>query len=807
MSYHLVMERGPIERMASLRTATLVLLFAGVSSALACSILVGDGDYAVGSFDAGDGGDARGDSRTEAEAGRDAALPGTAAVAVSSGFSPESWCVVDREGDVECWGDNTYGELGTGNTTSSESPKKVVDLGPASRVSVGYGNACALLRTGAVYCWGDNEQGQLGNGETAEAQTTPVLVKGFESGALDVSAGFLCACAVQHDGSVWCWGAFDPPNYEQPDPLMPTEVKGITLATSVSVGADGACALRQDGAVMCWGGFGESGILGNGTVEGSATAVRVPKLTSGVTQVSVGHSTACAVTAGGAVQCWGQGEFGQLGLGNGQLTLGLVPEEVVGLHSGAKAVATGRYNVCALKDDDSVFCWGDPYDGELGNGTSQYLDADVFNSPVDVPVQVQGLSPSAPISLSSGSAPCVVTAAGTVECWGLTAEDALAPVVVPNTFGSPVASVSVADGPDPYGFACAVTSPDGGTMPGSVECWGSGIKGQLGDGRSVSSPTPVLNACDELRGAATMVSTSRLGLFACALGAGLLECWGDNSYGELGDDTTGSGSLSTPVVVVLPTGVTATAVSAGGTSACAITTGGAVYCWGDNTLGELGNGSSLLSSPYPVPVPALTSGVTALSAGYSWVCALLEGGTVDCWGDNSVGQLGLGSTQDSRVPAPIPSLSGVTSISAGNHSTCATTAANILCWGLGDDCELGNASGGACSSSLTPVPVNSLTGASQVAVGFNSACAIVDGAAWCWGSGPIGNAALTPLLMAGGPDPVTGLGTAVTDISVGWSSACAVANGALQCWGLNSAGQLGNGGPENDYVATPVAGF
>jgi serine/threonine-protein kinase len=130
---------------------------------------------------------------------------------------------------------------------------------------------------------------------------------------------------------------------------------------------------------------------------------------------------------------------------------------------------------------------------------------------------------------------------------------------------------------------------------------------------------------------------------------------------------------------------------------------------------------------------------------------------------------------------------------------------NIECWGFGGNCQFGNQK---CQQmSATPVSVSELTGASKVAAGLESACAIVGGAAYCWGNTAIGNAFFSPIDYATTPVPVTGLTSGVTDVAVGGSSACAVVNNVVQCWGANSAGQLGNGGAVNHLVATPITGF
>jgi regulator of chromosome condensation (RCC1) repeat-containing protein len=200
-------------------------------------------------------------------------------------------------------------------------------------------------------------------------------------------------------------------------------------------------------------------------------------------------------------------------------------------------------------------------------------------------------------------------------------------------------------------------------------------------------------------------------LHTCAVtAAGAAECWGSNQYGELGDGTTTASP--TPVAVVgLASGVAA--ISAGMDHTCALTSAGAVKCWGANYHGQLGNGTTT-ASPTPVDVVGLGSGVVAISVGYSHSCALTSAGAVKCWGSNWAGQLGDGSQTDRLTPVDVVGLaSGVTSISSGSWDTCAITSAGAAkCWGWNWAGQLGD---GTYSTRLAPVGVAGL-GSGMVAI-------------------------------------------------------------------------------------------
>ena len=372
---------------------------------------------------------------------------------------------------------------------------------------------------------------------------------------------------------------------------------------------------------------------------------------------------------------------------------------------------------------------------------------------------------------------------------GVTAQGALSLSVITGAVGPGGFSASrISAGTN---YSCAITTG------GAVKCWGGEVPVMLLNATFSISVTPV-----DVAGLGSGVAAISAGTYhACVVTtAGAAQCWGDNTFGQLGNGTN-TGATGTPVGVYgLGSGVAA--ISAGYEHTCALTTGGAVKCWGDNTYGQLGNGTNTGASGTPVGVYGLGSGVAAISAGSDHTCALTSAGAVKCWGFNSIGQLGDGTTTSSNIPVAVAGLgSGVAAVAAGSTSCALTTGGAVKCWG--------NNPGDGTNGSTTPVAVAGLgSGVAAISTGDHACALTTGGAVRCWGhngDGELGNGTTTDSLT---PVGVVGLSSGVAAIAAGSHHSCAVTTGgAAKCWGGNPSGELGNGTTVGSSTPVGVIGL
>jgi len=340
-----------------------------------------------------------------------------------------------------------------------------------------------------------------------------------------------------------------------------------------------------------------------------------------------------------------------------------------------------------------------------------------------------------------------------------------------------------------------------------VLCWGTNRSGQLGEGRDGGTrPQKALKPI-AVPGLTDVTELAAGNNHTCALQkSGTVACWGLNTFGQLGDGTTTTWFAPVPVKDL---GQPATALAAGLSFTCAVLADKTVKCWGANYGGQLGDGTTVTRGT-PAPVRDLAS-VVSVSSASEHACAVHDGGTVSCWGRNTTGQLGNGTTNDSFTPVRLTSLTDIVQVAAAQKFTCARQrSGRVFCWGSNEYGQLGS---GSTSAAANPSPnvVVSLNDAVWIWAGFEHACAVRrSGAVACWGKadgGQIGN--LPTASDASVPRPAAVLNlSGVRAVWTGGERSCALLDeGRAYCWGKNNEGQLGNGSDQPAYAPVPVSNF
>ncbi|MGB2278342.1 MAG: hypothetical protein ACPH5Y_08160, partial [Candidatus Poseidoniaceae archaeon] len=395
---------------------------------------------------------------------------------------------------------------------------------------------------------------------------------------------------------------------------------------------------------------------------GSSIAIAANKLT-------LAEYHTCAIDANDSLICWGSDNYGQLGdggdyvdqLSNQSSSVWSPPSIPVDVGAGRYPVSvnTAERHTCAILDNGDLKCWGSDHYGKLGDGGS--IDPSTYDASV-----VVGSPSATPIDLGQGRtavavAPgdhhaCAILDNGSVKCWGSDENGQLgtgsshgrisAPINQTVDLGANRTAVAIDSGKQ---HTCVILDN------ADMKCWGWNSRGQLGDGTEYSKDTPV---SVNLGAGRTAVALDLGDLHTCAiLDNGELKCWGFNQFGALGNG--GNSNINSPPSspINLGTGRTAVAVAAGSQHTCAILDNGSVKCWGRDDHGQSGDGGTGLNTNTPSSNPVdLGIGRTAVAigAGDAHTCAILDNGEMKCWGRHTWGQLGIGTTSsDEQSPVSV----------------------------------------------------------------------------------------------------------------------------------------------------------
>jgi alpha-tubulin suppressor-like RCC1 family protein len=737
------------------------------------------------------------------------------AAAVFAG--PYHSCAILEGGAVKCWGDNRLGQLGLGDTVTRGDGTgamgdglPAVDLGAGRRavaLALGSTAACALLDDGAVKCWGDAYQGATGHGDIMTrgdrpgtmGDNLPTVNLGSRDGApfevkLITAFDYHSFCAIlgttgADNSGLKCWGSNDycelglgTPDSRGADPhtigdglawvdLGTTAAGAKRKAVALGGGYQSTCVLGDDGAVACWGTNG-SGQLGTGETGGprscaadevgdaNLVSLAAPAITVAARGQEEGDGAhACALRATGAVTCWGENGFGQLGTGDTTPLLRPSPPLAFADGFGPQKLVLGNQHTCAISADGRIKCWGSDRQGQLGPDVGGDRHA-----------------PGPDLALR----------------------------------GRPVRALAAGDH-----HTCAILEG------GALKCWGRNSAGQLGLGDLTNrgdGPAQMGDDLVEIELGGPAIAVAAGAAHTCAVtGDGAVRCWGAGDAGQLGQGNEADALVPPAPAVALPG--TATSVAAGAEHSCALLANGQAACWGAGARGQLGTGEAA-GRAAPAGAISFDAKAIALAAGARHACALLANGNIACWGANEQGQLGLGDTTDRTRPTIVATGPGPTrAVAAAGDTTCALLDGGLVrCWGANDAGQLGL---GDAAARTTPqaaaVALGSGRSASALAVGGAFACALLDTAqAKCWGDNrslqlgapitapaygddPNETGDFLPEAAQGGGRSLRGdpVGRAHGGLAAGRAHACAILDtDDVRCWGDNGYGQLGAGDGE-----------
>ena len=638
---------------------------------------------------------------------------------------------ITEEGDLYAWGSDSVGKLGM-NVSSTLIPKKVPGISNVKQISTGTKfnsdiHTLAVTEEGDLYAWGYNSNGELGDG-TRTYKSKPVKISGI-SNVKKAVIGFYCSLAITENGDLYIWGL----NYDgrlglghTNDAIIPTKMTSLSNIVDISSGYGYYMAVASSGDLYTWG-SNVTGQLGIG-VSGSQYNIETPKKVNGISNVksvSAGSYHAAAVTKTGDLYTWGSNSGGQLGDGTGVSKYS--PTKIISI-SNVQNVSASYTHTMAVTSSGDVYSSGANGNGQVGNGTNT---KQLTLTKISLPEKIQQ------ISASGGS------------------------------FGAHSAGVSNA---------------------GKIYIWGSNGSGQIGDGATAKKATPTI--VEELPNHKKIQAARGSTLLLSDLGD--VYVWGSSgSWGQLG-----LGSITN---VLYPTKIPELSnikdIDANSEHALALTNNGEVFAWGYNANGQIGDGTTTVKST-PYKISELSNIASIATVSYR-SAAVSDDGKLYIWGDNANNQISAGTTTNHKVPYLIEALSDMhvkKVILGASYTIVQTIDDELYAWGNNSGGQLGI---GTTTSSDIPVKINFNKSIKQIE-GDRSHTMILteDGEVYAWGynsNGELGDGTTNNVTS---PKKISSLSN-IKSIAAGNGRSMAIdENGRVYVWGENSgnsSGQLGDG--------------
>ena len=627
---------------------------------------------------------------------------------------------IKNDGTLWAWGDNSKGQLGNGTTSNKNIPIQIGTSSDWKLVAAGNNYTMAIKNNGTLWAWGSNYYGQLGNGTTIN-KSTPIQI-GTDSNWKVVVASFNNTKAIKNNGTLWAWGENSKGQLgdgTRSTKYLPTQIGTNTDWKLVESGGAHSIAIKNNGTLWAWG-YSQFGQLGDGTIN---TIRSIPIQIGTSTNwklVVASNGYNMAIKNDGTLWAWGENFTGQLG--DGSAVFKWIPIQI-GNDSDWKVVVVGDDHTIAVKNDDTFWTWGNNIYGQLGNGSFSNSN----------PTQI-----------------------GTSTNWKLVESGRAHSTAIKND--------------------------------GTLWTWGNNYDGQLGLGGftyNKNSPTQVGTASDWLYGDAGDFHTMAI------KNDGALWAWGDNYNGQLGDGTVSI--RKTPIKIGAATDWQL--VAAGSDYTLAIKKDGTLWGWGNNFYGQLGDGTTNNKNT-PTQI-GTASNWKLVAAGVNYTMAIKKDGTLWGWGDNFYGQLGDGTTSNKNIPTQIGTSTDWELVNVGSRFTMAIKNNGSL-WGWGQNFK-GQLGDGTTSNKNIPTQIGTSTDWELVHVSnsnsqYNHTVAIKkNGTLWAWGDNSSGQFGDGSNISKYTPTQI-GIASDWKVIATAISHTIAIKNGgSLWAWGDNYNGQLGNG--------------
>jgi alpha-tubulin suppressor-like RCC1 family protein len=703
-------------------------------------------------------------------------------------------------------------------------------------IAGGQYHSIGLDKNGTVWGWGYNNRGQLGD-NSVTSRLTPVSILGNSKTFCKIASGYGHTIGLDKNGRVWGWG------YNGRGQLgdntitqrnTPVSILGVNKTfCSISGGYINTIGLDKNGNVWGWG-YNNKGQLGDNSVTQRKTPVSILGINKTFCSITSGRFHSIVLDKNGRVWGWGYNYYGQLG--DNSTIQRNTPVSILGVNKTFCSISAGYYHSIGIDDNGKVWGWGYNINGQLGNNSTTNRAT---------PVSILGINKTF-CSISTGYRHTIgLDKNGKVWGWGYNVygqlgdnsiTSRLTPVSilgVNKTFCSISAgyqhSIGIDDNGKVWGWGynlqgqlgnngtpnrctpvsilgvnktfCKIASGNGHTIGiddnGRVWCWGNNSNGQLGDNTITLKRTPV--------------SILGVNKTFCSISGGLKHTigldkngriwgWGYNSFGQLGDNTVIS--KRTPVSI-LGVNKTFCSISAGTYHTIGLDKNGRVWGWGYNSNGQLGD-NSITSRRTPVSILGINKTFCSISAGYYYFMGIDDNGKVWCWGSNAYGQLGDNSTTQRNTPVSILGVNKTfCSIAGGQyHSVGLDKNGRVWCWGYNSNGQLGD---NTITSKRTPV---SILGTNKtfckITSGYGHTIGLdKNGRVWGWGYNAYGQLGDNSTTQRNTPVSILGINKTFCSITSGYNQTIGIDdNGKVWGWGYGFNGQLGN----NDfpYRTTPV---